>query len=785
MHKSSALQPSLALQLLPDTSSPTLVIPALATQQLPKIAVFKRGVSWWLVIDEAYDNRCLKEISTLVLKEFTSLDVREGTILKLNVDKGYQPKIENKQTAWHLSWIKTTNHPEKDLNPRILSLMPEASSSDTLAFTLQKQGKKQQFKDEVAGDYLTIIPVMEGGQPALRDYPSFKFLPSLQGIVISSLVNKAAINQTDQGFNIACKNNRFSLADYTLKRSKYFLPRLFQLNNPQDSQKFLAQKALILTQMRDQSQSHQNQPHLGALRFDLIKLYLSQGLYAEACGEMDLLKEENADFFQSHPVALYEGLAQGLADHADEALKSWNRKGLDDEPELNLWRGTFYIKQGDPYKGLYHLYNNLEEILSYPSFLRNYLCLTASQSALILNYPADVFVSLIKTADLTSLQLEEFKLCQAFQKMKKTSLKEALPDFTALKTSSHPHVRLYALYYSTQDPATTPQQRQAYIQALEENRFLWRRDPLEVKILDHLATLYLQDNRPDKALNLMRQLLTYYPKTPQAQMAQSQAPAVIYDYMVHQNLFTPFKAVTFYEKFKDLAPQDLEKQAQITEKRIDHYLHLKLLEKAEALLIPLIEQAPANPEKMTTLLLKLAQAQIEEKQDDPALATLAKINALPNLPATVITQQHQLQAQILTHQHKYKEALALLASEEGLEALSQRVDIAFRAEEWAQAAIALTQIIQQKKPQGDVTPDLVLNLAVAYFHAGKTQELIDLKKEYQSFMLKSPLASPFSLLTTGPSASKIRPSELQQQLDESQKFNQQLTQYQNSLKKAS
>jgi hypothetical protein len=103
--------------------------------------------------------------------------------------------------------------------------------------------------------------------------------------------------------------------------------------------------------------------------------------------------------------------------------------------------------------------------------------------------------------------------------------------------------------------------------------------------------------------------------------------------------------------------------------------------------------------------------------------------------------------------------LALLAQDTSLPAEMLRVDIAWRAGQWADAATALAKVIGPPPPPDTPLPretaKLVLNRAVALALAGDPPGLEKLRGDFGPAMGKGPDADSFRVLTRAGQASGL------------------------------
>jgi hypothetical protein len=96
----------------------------------------------------------------------------------------------------------------------------------------------------------------------------------------------------------------------------------------------------------------------------------------------------------------------------------------------------------------------------------------------------------------------------------------------------------------------------------------------------------------------------------------------------------------------------------------------------------------------------------------------------------------------------------MLAPDNSPIAAAARADIAWRSQDWAAAAAAMSELVKPPPPAGspisDAESELVLNLGIALALGNDVQGLDRLAERYGGAMSRSPSANTFAILTRSP-----------------------------------
>ncbi|HEY0420782.1 MAG TPA: tetratricopeptide repeat protein, partial [Acetobacteraceae bacterium] len=295
--------------------------------------------------------------------------------------------------------------------------------------------------------------------------------------------------------------------------------------------------------------------------------------------------------------------------------------------------------------------------------------------------------------------------------------------------------------------AITPAQA---AEKLERLRFAWRGDELELDIVERLGDTYIQAGNYPAGFDTLRQAAALNPDNPRAARITERMSKVFTDLFSRDGAakLKPLEALGLYDQFKELTPVGAAGDA-VIRNLAERLVEIDLLGRAAELLQHQVDYRLQGVDK-GKVGARLAAIRLLDSKPDDALKAL-DASTVPDLPADLQAERRVLRARALSQLKRPAEALALLAQDSSLPAEMLRVDIAWRAGQWADAATALVKVIGPP-PAADAplpreTGKLVLNRAVALALAGDAPALEKLRSDFGPVMGKGPDADSFRVLT--------------------------------------
>ena len=287
------------------------------------------------------------------------------------------------------------------------------------------------------------------------------------------------------------------------------------------------------------------------------------------------------------------------------------------------------------------------------------------------------------------------------------------------------------------------------IDRVDNLRFAWRGDGLEVNILHTLGALKVQDGQVLSGLEDMKQA---------ADMADSllDDSTPIRDDMKHvySGLFltdaagkvAPLEIVSVYNEFSTLIPSGPDATTAALNFS-DSLIRMDLLGKAAALMEDQLKSDNLPEDKVIALGTKLTAVYLLDSQPAQALAALQETEK-PGISARAREERILLKARAQSQLGKTADAIATLSTLNSKNAQRLKADVLWRAQKWGDAATAIEALLPDPaKPVSEEDAPYVVNAAVAWKIAGNMDKLKEIKTKYDGPMAATKLATTFGVVT--------------------------------------
>jgi hypothetical protein len=286
-------------------------------------------------------------------------------------------------------------------------------------------------------------------------------------------------------------------------------------------------------------------------------------------------------------------------------------------------------------------------------------------------------------------------------------------------------------------------------QRLEHLRFVWRGDDLELDILRRLGKFYIEAGRVAEGLATLKQVLSFLPDNEAAKALRREMASAFRDVFLSDQgqKLSPLDALSLYERFYELAPEGEEGDSLIRT-LADRMVAVDLLDRAADILADQARRRLVSTFK-SRVGAEAAGIYLLDRNPKSCLKILEDTDQ-PGLPDDLVEQRTLLKARALSDLGKREEAEALIKDMKNENAMRLKVDIAWRAKEWATASQYLAEMTGNEPPEEELTDkqvSLLLDRAVAY---AMSQNPDGLKRLYQNFgkaMDKKPQGALFKAIT--------------------------------------
>ena len=289
----------------------------------------------------------------------------------------------------------------------------------------------------------------------------------------------------------------------------------------------------------------------------------------------------------------------------------------------------------------------------------------------------------------------------------------------------------------------------AAIDRLDRLRFAWRGDETEFKVLALLAKLYLGQGKYREGLDTMKEADRLYPAFAQKAKLREEMSRVFAELFMGggADRLPPVRALALFDDYKDLAPDSPEGDAMIG-RLADRLVSVDLLGRAAELLDHQIKHRLKGVDK-ARVGARLALVRLLDRKPEAAVAAL-HASQVAGIPADLNAERNRLKARALADLGKPLDALAMLNGDTSEKADLLRVDIHWRAQNWAEAAAVFARLAREL-PEGDkpLTASqsrMILNWTVSLALAGDKPGLAALRTRFDGPMNKGPYAASYRVI---------------------------------------
>lgn len=493
----------------------------------------------------------------------------------------------------------------------------------------------------------------------------------------------------------------------------------------------------------------------------LARHLLAYELAPEALGTLRAALAASPEIQSDPQFRLLRGISNAILGRIGEANQDLEFGGLQDDAAASLWRGFAATKAeiwGDARRSLEKGRAALED---QPRAWRSRLRLALAESALQLGDFAAAEEALTEgQAETTDpAAQDEAALLRARLQAAKGQVAAALSALDRLALSKvNEMVAVRAKLEAIKVRRSVGQTPDDAVEQLEQLRFRWRGDELELEIIATLGHVYADRTEWREGLSVMHAGSTRFPKLPAGRRLRQDLAAIFERLYLdgEADTIAPIKALALFYEFKDLTPVGAQGDAMIR-KLAARLTKVDLLEQAAALLQHQVDNRLRGLAK-AQIALDLAAIYLADGKADKALMAI-EFSRQPNLPPALVSERRIVQAKALIELGRWDHAKELVERDNGPDASRIRAEVAWRQRDWQNAAVALREILPPLKRDAPLDEDsrrVILRLAVAYVFGGDEAGSAALRRAYAAALAATPDSETFDVLTLSPQLTDIR-----------------------------
>ncbi len=719
------------------------------------VAVFARGETLWIVLDGHPKLEAATLLAPLasVLIHAEADSVSGAAVLKLVFKAALLPSVNESESALNVMLTKGASAPPEPLT------FTRAGADGETSLTAPLPGAAQviQLADAEAGDHFFVVPARPGkGVLTAKRFVEMEALPSAAGIAVVPFTDdlsaqvQAEIVTVSRPHGMALSAASGASTEpvvqlLTSKQGPAFID-FAQWSKADGDNVIVAERALRAAVAR-LPESEGNKARLRLARY-----LLAQNLAPEALGEIELIQEADAKLSSDPGLAAMKGAAQVLMGRYADAKASLSASALGQDPHAALWRGMAEAKLGDYANARHDLAVSQTVLRFYPDWLQTRARLARAETGIAqgdlasANDALDQLSSQLSPRDSVEARLYEAELLAA-----QGHVNEAVSRMRALERTDYAPIAARAVYVRVEtELAAKKIKPAAAIATLEQLRYRWRGDDLELKSLRKLGSLYFAENNWREGLAVLRVAALNFPSTDLGREAQDDMRRAFADLFLGSKAdqMRPVDALALFYDFLELTPVGRDGDEMIR-RLSDRLVAVDLLGPAEQLLDHQVKERLEGVAR-AAVATRLATIYLLDHKPKEALATINDTRQT-RLPDDLNASRRLLEARALAGLKQYEAAIDLIADDESAEAGRLRADIAWDSGNWTIAGAKAEEVLGDRyNVSGPLLPEeraLIMRAGVAYSLSNNETALDSLRDHYGAKMNASPDAKAFGIVT--------------------------------------
>ncbi len=329
--------------------------------------------------------------------------------------------------------------------------------------------------------------------------------------------------------------------------------------------------------------------------------------------------------------------------------------------------------------------------------------------------------------------------------------KDAAPLFAAVENSGNERLAAQAIYYrvnASLADGTMPVP--AAIAELENLRFRWRGDALEMKTLRKLGALYFSKQHWREGLRTLHIAAQSSPNDDAARQAQDDMRAAFVNLFLRgqADKIPPVEALSLFYENIDLTPIGTDGDEMIR-RMADRLVKVDLLGPAADLLKYQIDKRIDGVAR-AQVATKLAAIYLSDHKPELALAEI-RSTQVSGLPDNLGHQRMLLEARALAGLKRWTDALDMVSVDQQADTARLRADIYWDSGNWAVAGQEAEQAAgthwSDGAPLAESDRHEVMRAAVAYSLANDETSLTRLRDHFTAKMKTTPDGNAFTVVS--------------------------------------
>jgi len=758
----------------PLTTRPAEVSLTIPWEEPAAAAVFRRADYLWVVFDryKQVDVAKLAKDGAPYITFVEQLPYRNNTILRMVTRPDINPSTRRDGLNWVLDFRALPLRPTRAIEINAQLDRP----SPNLFLPLAEAGRTVAVEDPEVGDYLLIVPVIPisyGIYPE-RSFADLDLPVTAQGVVVVPKSDGVRAQASRTGVDIdvdggmALSKALASTAGALGGDDKQRVLNIadWQIGKAED---YVRNKQALQNALGDERPETRQEARFRLARFEFVNNF-----YPEVLAILRVMKSSDPEIENTGPYRALRGAAEMMMRRYSEAADDFNHFTLANDDDARFWLAAARAKISDPAAQAQTMIQTGALVRNYPRAVKIPLALIGVDATIAAgdDFGAQGFIDMIRRETPTVNELAAIEYMDGKLNQKIGELQVALQQYRKAEASSS---LLYSVL-ATRDRLELEHKlgtvsTAELIEGLEKLRYRWRGDDTELDFLLRLADLYAGEKDYGTALRTLKITTSYFNNDPRVDEAAGKMTGIFEELYLNgsSEKLSPVTAIALFDEFRSLVPPG-DKGDEMIRKLADRLVSVDLLDQAAVLLERQVQFRVTGVDR-ARIGARLSLVYLLNKQPQKAIETLNDTQT-PEAGRELNAQRRRLEARALTDLNKVDEAVLLLGTDTTPETKQLRAEIYWRAQDWGNAARALSEMVPDADvgSLSDANARLVLDWATALTLAGDERTLVRVRQRYTVPMGSTPYKDAFVLITTPRERGVMDVASVRQQIQQAEQF---------------
>lgn len=473
--------------------------------------------------------------------------------------------------------------------------------------------------------------------------------------------------------------------------------------------------------------------------------YLDRGYFSEALTNTRLATDISNVKAHDATMQSLKGILQVLVNPSALSMKSVFGYQSNYVEDVILWRGVLAYYRDDNRNAMRLFSQGAHLLAKYPPVLKNILLLFAAEVALELEKSPDAYLAALNYTLLTAEQRLHLRLLEGWKLENMQKHDDAIAIYKKLTESDSTKYAVYAGYRLAKlEYKTNKITPDAFIKKLEDLRYRWFGDKIQLKILKLLGTTYIDNGFYSKGLRVLLYTMKNLSHVSNMRNFHKLTSDGVYKGFSSIKDETSLKRLSFFNEFRALIPDD-DRREEILKLLTDTLVELDLLPNAIGLMSAEVESP--SVEDRDTKLLELGKLYIMNNNHEQALKTLDRV-LLDQLSDEALRQHFVLRARALTLKRDFVALEQWLPRYvDDFSTYDLRGDAAWLQGKWEVAIKEYKTYLQNLAAEAPLNDRLIMRFAVASLNTRDKASQMWIREVYSEKMKASPYKIAFEKIT--------------------------------------